>query len=148
MTTPTVPGQPAWQPVIHCRHDGVIEHVAVDVDPESFQTGAHEVLNRFSRRALHAPTPNIKKVDHLDRRVLDALAPGFGGLLSVSSGELDDVIVQDQWTASLQVDNDLRTPACDQRQVHRSGLPVWLGFGLVEVGVSIDEQEPIASASA
>jgi hypothetical protein len=40
------------------------------------------------------------------------------------------------------------TPACGERQVHRGGLAARFGCWLVEVGVPIDEQQPVTASSA
>jgi hypothetical protein len=62
-----------------------------------------------------------------------------GGLLRISPPELDHIFVEDQRTATFEVGDDVRTSAGGQRQIHRSGLAVGLGVGLVDVGVAIDE---------
>lgn len=141
------PTQPARQAVIHRRHYGVIENVAVEVDPEAVEFGAKEVLEPVLGGALDSSPPNGGKVDHHDGGVLDTLAPSLRGLGGVSPGELDDVLIQYQRTAALQVGHDIRSSAGSQRQFHRSGLAVGLGFRLVEVGVPVDEEQPVTPAA-
>jgi hypothetical protein len=89
------PAQPAGQPVINGRHDGIIERIAVNVDPEAVELGGNKALQGVRRRLLHPPLPQGRKVDHDDGGVLDALAASLGGLLGISPRQLDDVFVAD-----------------------------------------------------
>jgi hypothetical protein len=140
------PAQPAGQPVIHGRHDGIIEGIAVDVDPEAVELGRNQALESVRRSSLHSQPAQCRKVDDRDGGVLDALAAGPGRLLRIPPRELDDVFVADQRAATLEVGHDVRTPAGGQGQIHGRGLAVGLGVRLVEVGVAIDEQQPVTPA--
>ena len=70
--------------------------------------------------------------------------PASAASSRVTPGELDDILIANQGMASFEVGDDVRPSPRDQRQIHRRGLPVRLGLGLVEVGVAVDEQQPEA----
>ena len=78
--------KPSREPVVDCRHDGVVEDVAVDMDPEAVDLGPRQVLDSILGRALHAPLAHLGKIDHADCGVLDALASGLVGLLARRAG--------------------------------------------------------------
>src|SRR5215213_4927824 len=69
-----IPTQSAGQPVIHRRHDGVVEDIAVQVDPEATELGAHEPIERVYSGSLHTAGPYGVEIDHRQSGVLDALA--------------------------------------------------------------------------
>jgi hypothetical protein len=50
------PAQPAASPVIHGRHDGIIESIAVNVDPEAVELGGNEARQGVRRGPPH-PVP-------------------------------------------------------------------------------------------
>ena len=47
----------------------------------------------------------------------------------------------------LEVGDDSGPSPGGQRQIHRSRLTVWFGFWLEEVGVTVDEQQPMTPAA-
>ena len=69
------------------------------------------------------------------------------GVLGIAAPERDDVLVAHQRPAALEVRHHRRTAARGQREVHRRRLAVGLGLGLVEVGVTVEEEQPVAAAT-
>ena len=61
---------------------------------------------------------------------------------------MHDVVVPDQGRAPVQVRHDARTATRSEGEVHGRGLAVRFGCGLEEVGVAVDEQEPVAASAA
>jgi hypothetical protein len=141
-----VPAQATRKPIVHGRHRGVIQRVAVHVDPESVELRSNKALERARRGGGHSLVPHGREVDHEDCGVFDALTPSLGRLGLVSTGELDDILVEDQRPATLEVGEEFRATAGGQGQIHRRDLAVRLRLGLVEVHVPIDEQQPMAAA--
>ncbi len=138
--------EPARDAVVDRRHHGVVESIAVEVHPESVDLGPQETFERVTSSALRSALSHGAEVDDLDAGVFDPLAPCLGGLPRVAPGELDDILIADQGTASLEVGDDARPSPGDQCQIHGRGLPVRLGLGLIEVGVTVDEQQPEAAS--
>ena len=52
------PAPPTAESVVDGGHDGVVEGVAVDVDPEAIELGAQELLERVMRRPLRSSLPH------------------------------------------------------------------------------------------
>ena len=142
------PAQSAGQSVVDGRHQGVVDGVAVEVHPHPGELRSVEVGEGIPGGALGSALPDRRQVDDGDGGVLDALAAGLLGLVGVTPSEHRDVFVSDQRSATLEVGQQARTPARGERQVHRGGLTAGIGFRLVEVGVPVDEQQPVAAASA
>ncbi len=87
-----LPAQTAREPIVDGRHHGVIEHVAVEMDPEPIQLG---LLKDVERQACDTPHPepsHVDQVDDVDQRVFNALAACLAGFLGVSTAHYRDVL--------------------------------------------------------
>jgi hypothetical protein len=142
------PAQPVGQPVVHRWHQGVVDGVAVEVDPQAGELGASEAGECVPGGALGSALTDRGQVDDCDRGVLDSLAAGRFCLGGIAPPEHHDIFVSDQRSATFEVGEHTWTSARGEREVHRSGLSASFGCWLVEVGVPIDEQQPVPAASA
>ena len=139
---------PSGQPVVDRWHQGVVNRIAVEVHPDPGELGAMEAAECVTGGAFGSSLPDRRQVDHGDRCVLDALTAGLLGLGGVSPPEVGDIFVPDQRSQAVEVGEHPWTPARSEGEVHRSRLSARFGRWLVEVGVPIDEQQPVAAASA
>jgi hypothetical protein len=96
---------------------------------------------------LDSSPPHVLEVDHPDPGIFNPLAASVRGLVGVSARELDDILVQHQGAPSVELGHDAWSSPGGQSQIHRSGLAVWLSLRLVEVGVPVDEEQPMAPPS-
>jgi hypothetical protein len=62
------------------------------------------------------------------------------GVLGVAEPEHHDVLVAEEGAPALEVGDQVGAASGDESELHRGGLAGWLGLGLVEVGVSVEEQ--------
>ena len=69
------------------------------------------------------------------------------GNLGVAAAQYHDVLVPNQRTPTLKVGYNNRTAACGERKFHRCGLTVRLRLGLIEIGVTIEKQQPVTPAT-
>jgi hypothetical protein len=68
------------------------------------------------------------------------------GNLGVAATDCHDVLVPNQRTLTLKVGHDNRTAARGERKFHRCRLTVRLRLGLIEIGMTIEEQQPVTPA--
>ena len=101
----------------------------------------------MGRRVGCALPANGGEVDHLDTRILDALAAVVIGVLRITPAEHDNILVSNQRLQPFQVGDEIGPAPGRERQVHRRGLAVRLGIGLIKVGMTVQEQAraPIAT---
>jgi hypothetical protein len=67
------PGESTGQPVVHRRHDGVVEHVGIEVNPEIACALSRSAFERVSRRCRHTTGRTSSKP-------MDFIFSGSGGL--------------------------------------------------------------------
>ena len=107
------------------------------------------------RRSSAVPAASSGRAAEGPRRSMTAMAvssmrrlPASFGLLRVAAADMDDILVPDQRSPPVEVRDDAGTPSGGQREVHRRRFAVGLGLGLVEVGVTVDEQQSVTTAAA
>jgi len=76
-----------------------------------------------------------------DRRCLDPLAAVVIGVLRITPAEHDNIFVSNQRLQPFQVGDAIGPAPGRERQVHRRGFAVRLGLGLIEVGMTVQEQQ-------
>jgi hypothetical protein len=89
---------------------------------------------------------NLGEIDNRNRGVFDTLAAMRLGNLGVAAAQYRNVLVPNQRTPTLKVGYNNRTAARDERKFHRCGLTVRLRLGLIEIGVTIEKQQPVTPA--
>ncbi len=134
-----IPSESARQSVVHCRHYGIVQHVTVEVNPESVELGPCDSCQRSANASLDSLRTHCIQIKDLYWSVLDALTSIVRGFLSISAAEQHDVLVQHQGTDSVQISDDVGPSTCHQGQIHRSSLTVFLSLRLVEVGMPVEE---------
>ena len=135
--------------IIDGLHDRFVEHVGVDVDPEAAVRAvvAGQVGDGVAGRRGGAELTDPITVDdrHGFREWLAVAPVPVGG---VAAGEHDHIVVADQRLPLLQVTHDVRAPAGDEGEIAggRRSTVERVHLGLVEVGVAVDVQQPVAPA--
>jgi hypothetical protein len=94
-----------------------------------------------------APFANLSQIDNPDRGVFNTLTAMHRGILGVAAPECHNVLVPDQRAPTLKVGYDLGPAAGAEREFHRCRLTIRLSLRLVEVGVAIEEQQPVTAAA-
>ena len=142
-----LPRQPARHAVIDSRHDGVIEHISIEVHPDPEELGSGQVLDGATGCFACAAFANLGEIDNRNRGVFDTLAAMRLGNLGVAAPECHDVLVPNQRTPTLKVGYNNRTAARGERKFHRCRLTVRLRLGLIEIGMTIEKQQPVTAAA-
>ena len=58
-----MPGQAIGEAVIDRRHDRIVKHVGVEMDPEAAKPALREMSHRIPRGDLDTPSPNLGQVE-------------------------------------------------------------------------------------
>jgi hypothetical protein len=129
------------------RHDGVVEHIGIQVYPEADDLRIGQVPDGVEGCVACAAFANLGEINNPDRCVFDTLTAVRLGILGVAALERHHVLVPDQRASALKIGYDIGPAAGGERKIHRCRLTVWLSLGLVEVGVAIEEQQPVTAAA-
>src|SRR5262245_43042514 len=89
---------------------------------------------------------NLGEIDNRNRGVFDTLAAVRLGNLGVAAPQYHDVLFPYQRTPTLEVGHNARTAAGGERKFHRCRLTIRLRLRLIEIGVTIEKQQPVAAA--
>ena len=107
---------------------------------------AREVCDGVAGGGLDAATANPREIDCTQFR-RQRLTSVRGLLLRIAVPERDDVLIVHQRAATFDVRQDVGTMARGERQLHGRCFAVRVRLGIVEIGVTIDEQQPVAASS-
>src|SRR5262245_23052179 len=99
-------------------------------------------MDYFARAAF----ANLGEIDNRNRGVFDTLAAVRLGNLGVAAPQYHDVLVPNQRTPTLKVGHNARTAARGERKFHRCRLTLRLRLRLIEIGVTIEKQQPVTPA--
>src|SRR5215211_1915007 len=136
-----LPGQAAGEVVVDGGHDGVVEDVDVEVDPEPGGAAlALQVGEGVAGRPPGTSVADRRQVQGVDGRSQGPASLG-GGMVGVAEAEHHHVFVAEERAPALEVGDQLRAAAGDQGEFHRGGLARGFGLGLVEVGMAVEEQQ-------
>src|SRR5690349_17214005 len=139
-------GQAAGNAKVHGGHDGVVETIGIDMDPESVEVAAAQMLNRCFSGASGADALDAGKIK-CTQLTRQRLAAKFCLVLGVAKAERDSISRSDQRRVTIEVSERSRSVTGDQGQVHRGGLAIRLRFRLKEVGLSVDEKQSVTAPS-
>src|SRR3546814_13846579 len=114
------------------------------MDPEAVEGCPLETDERLLGGSSGADPAKGGEVDHFDVGVLESLAALFLGLFGIAATERHDVLVTHERTESFEIGHDSRTAPGRKRQFPRRSLTIPFGFGLVEVGIDVEDQKPPA----
>src|SRR5215203_5096593 len=85
-----------------------------------------------------------RQIDGMNRP-RQRLASIGGCLGGIAKPQHDHVLVPHERSPTLEIRHKLRTPSGDEGKLHRSGLTRGLSLGLIEVGVSVKEQQAVTT---
>ena len=134
------PAETIRQAVIDGGHDAVVEAIGIQMDEEAFHLRPGQSVECRLHRPLDAHLPDRGQVEGQDvgRQRLAAVLTLF---VSVPESECHGVRRTDQGTTVFEVGQERRTVPGREGEIHGGSLAVWIRRRLVEVGVSIDEQQ-------
>src|SRR5262249_50959722 len=141
-----LPRQPARHAVVNSRHDRVIEHISIEVHPDADDLGSGQLLDGAMDYFACAAFANLGEIDNRNRGVFDTLATVRLGNLGVAAPQYHDVLVPNQRTSTLKVGYNNRTAARGERKFHRCRLALRLRLRLIEIGMTIEKQQPVTAA--
>ena len=132
--------EPTGQAVVDRRHDGIVQDVGVEVNPEARELAAPEVVERLRGDFLCAERLHRGEVVDLHSGIPDVPAAVVSGLLRVAVTEHDHVLFGDQRPSTLDVGEHGRAVAGDDSEVHVGDGACRRCLGVVEVRVSVQEE--------
>lgn len=97
-----VPARATGQSLVHRRHDGVIQDVAVEVDPKAVELRSTQALEGVACGALGASLSHGREIDDGNGGVLDALAARPLRLLGIAPPEHRDILVTHHRPATVE----------------------------------------------
>jgi hypothetical protein len=141
-----IPAQTALAAVVDGRHDGVIEHIHVEVHPETLQLWLGHGSQRAVKDQRDGPGAQIPVVKHGDAAVPDVLAAETVVVVEVPVTDQRDVFGTHQRRETVEVGQRSRAAARGEGEVQRGDLPVRLIVGMLEVRVPIQENQAVAAS--
>ena len=142
------PREAIGKTIVNGGHDRVIEHVRIDVQPETIvgPVIAREVRDCIAGGYFNAARADARQIDRLQLR-RKRLTSVRGLLLCIAVPERDDVFVLHERAATFDVRQDVGTPARGERQLHGRRFAVRVRLRVIEIGVTIHKQQPVAPPS-
>ena len=86
---------------------------------------------------------HLVKLESADRGFSDVLTAVLSRFFSVAKAERHDVFITHERFESVDVSQHGGTSAGDDRQIHRGNFAIRLCFRLIEVGVTVNEEQPV-----
>ena len=140
-----VPAHAAGVPVVHGRHQVVIENIDVEVHPEPLGIRAAGGGQRFADSGGGTAFPDFWQVNNGRGRVADVLAQEPVVVAEHPVPDERDILVPDEWPEPLQVSEHLQAASCREGEVERGYLAVRLVARVLEIGMSVDEGQAVAA---
>ena len=123
----------------------VVEAIGIEMNEEAFDVRPRHSFKGRVHRLIDAPLPDRGQVKAQDVR-RQRLAAVLTLFVRVPKSERHGVRRTDQRTTLFEVCHERRTVPGREREIHRRRLAVWIRRRLVEVGVSVDEEQPEPAA--
>src|SRR5215831_7686815 len=140
------PAQAIWHPIVDRRHDSVVEHVCIQMDPVAASTLSRDNSDCFPRSGVGAEMTDLRETEGLQCR-RERLAPVCLSLVLVTKSERHNVLIGNQRAIPIVGSQQRWTAACDERELRGGNFTVDVGLHLIEVHVAVQEQKAVATAS-
>jgi hypothetical protein len=141
-----IPAQTALVTVIDGRHDRVIEHINIEVHPETPYLWLGHGSQRTLKDERDGPGTQVSVVEHGDAAVPDVFTGKAVVVIEVAVTDQRDVLGTHQRHLTIEVSERSRAPAGGQGEIQRRDLAVRLVIGMLKVRVPVQIDQAVAAS--
>jgi hypothetical protein len=143
-----LPGEATGAAIVDGCHQIIVENIDVEMHPKALKMRLGHRSHHSFKRALGALLLNLRKINDGHSRVANMLVEKMVVIVESTEADEGDIFIANQWAEFLKVGKYIGAASRRNRKVEGCDLTVWLVGGVLEVSVTVEEDEAVRSSSS